>query len=62
MKHVATYAHSLHCGLQVFFIQYSNISPVFGEIVLGFPYIIIYAYVSNRIQILDPSVADVTHS
>lgn len=46
----------------VFFIRYSNISAVFGEIALGFPYIIIYAYVSNRMQILDPSVVDVAHS
>ena len=48
MKHVETYAHLLHCGLKVFFTQYSNISVVFGEIALGFPYIIIYACVSNR--------------
>ena len=48
MKHVETYTPLLHCGLQVFFIQYSNISAVFGETALGFPYIIIYACVSNR--------------
>lgn len=60
--YVETQAHLLCCGLQVSFIQQNSITAVFGIIVLGFPYIIIYACVSTKTQIQNPLIVEPAHS